>query len=87
MSTQPAEPIDEEWYDGRKPGSFFDRVYFTGDDSNEGHLNRVPLPRLAAPSVNATWLLSNSPNKPPVIDPLNLGCSIARVAKAGIPSS
>jgi SAM-dependent methyltransferase len=35
--------IAEDWWDGRQPETFFPSVYYQGDDSREGYLNRVTL--------------------------------------------
>lgn len=39
--------IAEDWWDGRRPESFFPYVYYEGDDSQEGFLNRVALAQSA----------------------------------------
>ena len=39
--------ISEDWWDSRRPESFFPYVYYEGDDSHEGYLNRVALAQTA----------------------------------------
>lgn len=47
MSDSHPTSITEDWWDGRKPDSFFPYVYYQGDDSREGFLNRIQLSQSA----------------------------------------
>jgi len=57
--------ITEDWWDGRRPESFFPYVYYEGDDSHEGYLNRVTLAQSARTIRECDFVVDEFANQTP----------------------
>jgi len=57
--------IPDDWWDGRQPESFFPYVYYDGDDSHEGYLNRVALAQSARTIRECDFVVDEFANHSP----------------------